>query len=63
MSIIEIKRLLERLGVAVPIYPLAFPEGAGGAVNALMIDTGSGVPRAGEIQEFILTVTARGKHP
>lgn len=62
MSIIELKRLLERLGVTVPVYPYEFPLTNDGS-NAVMINTGDGIPREGDVQEFLLTVVTRGSHP
>lgn len=63
MSIIEIKRLLESLGVEASIYPLAFPVSGTAPVEALMIQAGDSGYSVGDVQEFILTVTARAGHP
>lgn len=61
MSITDFVKWLKGLGVTTEAYPLALPTTADD--EAIVIHTGSGPSIGGDVQEVILTVQTRAKHP
>lgn len=61
MSIQGFRKLIERTGVTTKVFPLALPNQAPDEV--IVITTGAGAGARGDLQELILTVTSRAKHP
>lgn len=64
MSIIELKQFLASLGITTVMYPLAFPADSPNVpAEAILIETGNSTPTAGDLEEFILSLTVRAEHP
>ena len=61
MSIQDFLDYLKRIGIKLPMYPLAFP--ASSPKKSMIVETGQGFAGRGSVFEVTLTITVRAKHP
>lgn len=61
MSIQDLIKMLEKLGIEQKIYPFSLPSAA--PEECILIETGDGSDLRGDVSDFILSLTVRAAHP